>query len=258
MGFKMQPKMRVRYWSNSSFATFIRKVLKAPEQPEAATMEDWNAWTRNQKKNHKFAYWLTDTGLKKLQNFFYYPYDVYYSVQYYLINRFIKKTHYLPTRLEAGEYHSVSERILHGLFETLVDYVEISLAKRDYFYNPDRYENTPFKRSREAGLNYLIRMCCDMDDGKLTKHADEAQAIFHSYNWWKRRPYRPDPGEVSGFHEFGKKFRQTDVLFLEFTNELDSKRHTKLYNKMNEIYEMYAEEDQKEMIQLIKIIDTLR
>lgn len=261
MLFKMHPKFRVKCWGNSTVASFIRRIFNAPDKPKYATMKEWNEWTRNQLQNHKVAYWLTETGLKKLQNFVYYPYDVYNSLKYYIEYRCIYKNHYLHTRLKVGEYHSISERILHGVFETLVDYVEIDLAKREYFIDPPKIYNNfkwnPYSRNRIVGINYLLRMIKEKEDGYLTQRANLHLDIFNLYNWWNSRPYRRDPSEVSGLDKFNIQYRNTDTLFPEFSSKLIEKRYNKLLDKTSKLMDTYEKEDQEQLIKLISIINNL-
>jgi len=113
-------KFRSNYWSCSKFADWVRGEKK----PSALTLEEWDDWRDNQRKSNNWRYWFADKLLNKLQNFFNFPRDVYYSIKTYIDNRFVTKTHYLKTGLEPGHYYELDHRIINGLFNELVAFVE--------------------------------------------------------------------------------------------------------------------------------------
>ena len=124
-----------------------------------------------------------------------------YQAKMYIINRFFDKTHALTSlSLRRGEYHEIDTRILHCLFDTLVDYVEKELA---WFHlilegKPPRFR---FRwRSRESGLAHLDWESDLMDDeGQPTSQALSAREIKALYVWWtEQRPKRQDPFDVKG------------------------------------------------------------
>ena len=113
--------MRNRYWSNGKFANWVRGT----PQPECGTSKEWRDWKQTAKTKHPFRYWLAETALDKIQDFIMYPIDKLYSVKYWLVNRFVTKTHQLTSNLKKGEWHELDERILHCLFDELVNFVEV-------------------------------------------------------------------------------------------------------------------------------------
>jgi hypothetical protein len=117
-------KFRINYWTCSKFADFIRGEKK----PFALSFDDWDAWKDKQKKERPWRYWMSDTLLRKLQNLIYYPSDLLHSIRCYLRNRYITQTHVLKSDLKKGEWYDLDTRILHCLFNELVEFVEIELA----------------------------------------------------------------------------------------------------------------------------------
>lgn len=245
-------KTRLHYWNCSKFADFIRGTKK----PYALGWDEWETWRKNAQKDHPFRYYLSETVLKKIQDIVYFPLDIYYTISIYIHNRFIDKTHYLKTGLEPGEYYEFDYRILHGLFNELVDYVEVELAHLSRWDSSKTYK---FKRGRcvEAGLDHLDWAKGlvndetmgynkeDKDYGKPTQQAKTTKKILELYNWWKNiRPNRPDPHDVAGFKE-----QDCDDI-------LSNKRNKKLEKSLQLIQdteEQYDKEDTKMMIDLIKI-----
>lgn len=251
-------RQRFSYWSCSKFAD----ILRGEKKPMALSMEDWNKWKINQKSNNKFRYFLSDILLNKIQNILYYPSDLFNSIRIYIKNRFITKTHYLKTGLRPGFYHELDERILHGLFNELVEFVEIEQAwiqyissfipqktKKDniddvkqirkYLFAKSKIKK--FTRSPELGIKYLnwaMNLVFDEtygvekedpEYGQPTEQAIAAKEILELYLWWKKRDERKNP-----YGSWGKK----DIEAIK---------------KSWEIEEQYDKEDEDMLIRLIKV-----
>jgi hypothetical protein len=240
-------RCRINYWNCSKFADFIRGTKK----PLALEWKQWGEWKSEQKKQRPIRFWLSETGLNMLQNFCMFPADVYREIKYYIHNRWIDKTHYIKTGFKPGHYYELDYKILHGLFNELVDLVEIEFA---YLSTYDKTKNYNFKRGRcvEAGLDYLDWACnikynedylVDKKDklyGKLTPQALASQKIKELYTWWKDiRPNRPEP---------------IDLINFDMKDSFDfSKKELPKYKKLEKIEKAYDKEDTKMLIELIKI-----
>lgn len=234
-------KLRINYWTCSKFANFVRGSKK----PSSLTSEDWNKWHKETKEKNPWRYWLAEDFLKILQDICYFPYDIYRTIKSYIRNRFIDKIHYLKTDLEPGQYYDLDTRILHGLFNELVDFVEIELASLMRYYKDKNYK---FKKGRcvQAGLDHLdwaISLTygndfnLDKKDPKYnesTPQAKSSKKILELYNWWKNRPNRVDPFDV---HK-----KENDKNW---------------YKKVNKMENFYEKEDTKMLIELIKIRNSL-
>lgn len=154
----MIQRFRYNYWSCSKFADFIRGTPK----PWALEWDEWKEWRKEAKEKHPWRFWLAEEGLNKLQDFFFFPYDLWSNCKYYNKVRFTDKVHYLKTGFKPGEYYDLDERILHALFNELKIFVE---KKRSFEYEVDN-------------------------------------DVLSLYNWWKdERPKRPDPFESYKEHE---------------------------------------------------------
>ena len=237
--FHTQPRTRNKYWVCSKFADLIRGQKK----PIALTLEDWDKWKTDQKKNNKIRYYISDILLGKIQNFLYTPIDIYSAIKRYIKNKYFIKTHYLKTGLEPGYFYEFDERILYGLFNELKDYVEIDLAKSYANGNKKKFK----KRSSEYGLQYLSWASKLKYKGRPTKQARDAIKIEKLYNWWKERPNRKEPHELSDWMSVEKDLSEIKIK---------SKKKA-AFKKSQDIQESYDKEDQSMLIELIKIRSSL-
>lgn len=242
MIFKLNKRARINYWSCSKFADFIRGEKK----PFALSWDDWEKWRADNKQKHPYRYWVAEEVLDFLQDIVNFPMDVYHTIEIYVRNRYIDKLHYLRTGLKAGEYYDLDYRILHGLFNELVLFVESEQAHLMKAHKDKKYKFVN-GRCKEAGLDYLNWAGQlkfdedhgfspdDEDYGKPTAQAKDAHKILRLYNWWLDRDYRVDPYSV-------------------FTKEKDGKYY---YRKIAKMENAYEEEDTKMLIELIKIRSSL-
>lgn len=182
---------RFYHWTCSKFADFIRGEKKPP----ALGFDEWDKWHESAKKKRPFRYWIAETLLKKIQDIVYFPYDIYHTVKTYIRNRYFDKLHYLHTGLKPGEYYDLDHRILHGLFNELIIYVETECAwtygKPEQVKHHYKFKNGSCK---QAGLDYLDWGIKDKHKGKLTNFAKSCKEIKRLYLWWtEKRPQRKNP-----------------------------------------------------------------
>ena len=162
----------------------------------------------------------------------------------------------MHTGLKPGHYYEFDERILHGLFNELVDFVEIELAHTSKW---DKTQNYKFKNGRciEAGLAYLewasslryeedwIIDKSDKRYGQFTPQALSAQKIRELYEWWTiSRPNRPEPHIVAEYDRF-----VGESIF----NGKISKKKKACLNQIRKMEESYEKEDTNKLIELIKL-----
>lgn len=245
-------KNRINYWTCSKFADFIRGEKK----PYALEWHKWEEWRKEQKEKRPWRYWMSDTLLRKLQNFIYYPSDLLHSIRCYLRNRYVTQTHVLKSDLKKGQWYDLDTRILHCLFNELVEFVEIELAHLSKW---DRNKKYKFKNGRcvEAAYDYFEWVEKNFDDARIKAATEPKTSSFRAsymdhyemtandlnrsekirklYEWWvKERPKRSDP--------------------LSITKETHGKYYFRL---IDEIEQEYAQEDTNKLIELIKIRESL-
>ena len=254
------------YWSCSKFAAWIRKFSGIPVI-ESGTSEDWKRYKKESKEKAPFIHWLTDKGLDKIQSFIYWPIDRIWDLRCAINARFFDKYHSLPTGLNKWEYHEVDSRLLHGMFQTLVDFIEIEKAWMNVIFGQDEnqkkfgykwYEMNQWlnwfmtdRRHPESGINYLQwEMSLIKDDdwygqneeniaeakakgeyGQMTAQGESAKEQLALYTWWKETYLkRPDPMEESGMSEYFKnKQSKYDDEDALFSYENDSEEERKTW-----------------------------
>lgn len=247
-------KHRVHYWSCSPLADWLRGTKK----PYALTTEEWEDWRTEAKTKRPIRYFVAEHCLNKLQDFFLFPCDLFRNLRSYYYNRWVSKSHVLDTGFKPGSYYELDERILHALFNELVNFVEIELAWMHVIGDKKQQKKFGISgrkgRSPEAGLAYLewaSNLKCEFS----SKHKDEpspqaisSQKIRELYTWWKNRPNRPDPTEVSGWDEYCQRTGQARSRDKE-----ENKRRMSIYKKLEKIERQYEKEDEQKLIELIKI-----
>jgi hypothetical protein len=239
-------RTRIHYWSSSKFADWIR----GEQKPLALEWDAWDDYYNDLKKRKPIRYWFTEKFLKWLQNTIYFPYDVYREIKIYVRNRWIDKTHYLKTGLKPGHWYEFDYRLMHGLFNELVDFVEIELADQMTWKDKEKYK---FKNGRcvEAAYDYFKwanNLKNKNQQGKrvLSEQAKASRKIQKLYEWWTiKRPNRLEPAAKSAWDQVYDKIEANDFKA--------RKNAHKYYLKMLKIEEAYDQEDEDMMIELIKI-----
>lgn len=238
----MKKRSRFNYWSCSKLANWIRGSPK----PAALEWDAWENWHENAKKKHPIRYWIAEELLDKIQNLVNFPLDLVYTIRVYIRNRFIDQTHVLKTGLKPGEYYDFDTRILYGLFNELVDLVEIDYAHLSKWDKTKQYKFVG-GRCVEAGLDYLKWASAlthgtnyglkknDKDYNKPTAQATTAQKTLELYKWWKNRDQRLNPYDLFNQETHGKKY----------------------YLKIDKIEKDFYKEDTKQLIELVKIRSNL-
>lgn len=278
---------RSNYWSCSAFAEWLRGSRK----PKAETAEGWDEWHKVSSRLHPIRYWLAEEGLDHLQNFLWWPIDRIYDVKYYVNNRWISRTHALtahPRDIKPGAWCDVGNRFLPCLFNELVDFVEVELAwwhlawegkeARAKYRAPwwrFGWWNVRVWRCPQAGLDNLAwQMKLVMDDswgvtpghkdwGKPTHQAKRAKEIHDLYIWWTQtRPARPDPYDASGWSDICDRVRQANgggsmAGLASPKDPVLRQEQDRAHKIVQQLEEQYEKEDEKMMIRLIKIRQSL-
>jgi hypothetical protein len=234
-------KKRINYWSCSRFADWVRGEKK----PHALTLEEWGDWKNKQSKKRPIRFFISDTLLNRIQDFVFFPKDIFWNVRCYIRNRFIDKLQYLKTGLKPGWYYDLDHRIIHGLFNELKDFVEIELAWMNQLSKDKKFRRR-LHRSPEDGVEHLKwGMSLKDDDGSPSRQAKSCEEILELYNWWKNYPNRPDPMKQSGF---------VDVYD---DKNIDEETKNRASQNLWELEEKQEQEEEDMLIRLIKIRKSL-
>jgi hypothetical protein len=245
-------KNRFNYWTCSKFADFIRGT----EKPFALEWKEWDEWKDTQKKERPIRFWLSDTLLGYMQDVIYFPYDIYSHCKHYIRNRWIDKRHYLKTGLKPGHYYEFDERILHGLFNELIDYVEIECAHLS-FLNEDKKYTVKNGRCIEAAYDYFEWSNNLKEEGEdnnetLSEQAIQSRELQELYEWWKlKRPLRKDPDELSGWKTHCEI--SEDHLFDNDISEEKIEEVNQILTMLDNIEQSQYDEDTDMLIRLIKL-----
>jgi hypothetical protein len=279
--------MRARYWSHSKIVKSLREALGFPVRPTFATSKEWRAYHKACKEHNEVLDYITDEMIDNIQDAINWPVDKLNDFSYWVYNRFIDETHKINTGLKPGQWHETEERILHGMFEELVDFVEVQKACKNIWCNdkdiakfvPWWDKHLPYflnklieTRSQHLGVNYLLWETTLKKDNewfgldwketrgekdfirqnpeymKPTPQAEAALEILDLYVWWKfLRPMRPDPMDASGYTDYFNRNRTEDILDFESIKE-DSTPYSQACHDLEEKYEKEDTEMMKRLI----------
>jgi hypothetical protein len=272
-------KMRSHYWTCSKFADWLRGTKKL----SAGTAEEWDEWTTTAQMRHNFRYWLAEEGLDYLQKVVYYVPDTFYSIKYYINNRWVTRTHSLtahPRDIKPGNWHDVGNRFLPCLFNELQDFVEVELAWSHIVWGSEEDKakyKAPFWatgwfrwrtwRCPEAGLDHLDWAMTLTNEEWLaedkkgeavpTSQATSAKEIKELYLWWTQTyRNRPDAYEASGWTAACEAQREANGGKLSWNSPKDTvlrKAQDKAHKLLQKIEAAYEKEDEAMMIRLIKV-----
>lgn len=242
-------------------------------KPVAMGWGEWEDWHAKTKSNRPVAYFIMETVPEQAKDLWKAITKPYFSSKSWVRYRFFDRYHLINTGL-APDYHEIEERMMHGMFSLLVDFVEVESAWMHIVFDEKEREKrkvpwwsmgwTRFKsfRNPEAGLDHL-RWEMTLDDENLPVdernpgQAKMAREVWELYHWWKFvRPQRPDPHDASGWSEYcrNKSMRE---LFGDDRDPEDSRISMEIINHSREIEEAYENEDEDMLIRLVKIRKSL-
>jgi len=155
---------------------------------------------------------------------------------------------------------------MHGMFQLLVDLVELDKAHLQIVFSedsPPKYMNKANYRSVEMGMKYIDwEISLGKEGGK--NQSKNAKKIKDLYIWWTdKRPKRTDLMDVKGsmgisnneYYEDTTSDKTGRATFVQIGRKKDES--PELYESVNKAYndaeEVYEKEDEKMLIQLVKL-----
>lgn len=254
----------------------ISHQLVLKDKPYAATSKEWRQWNAKAKAEQPVAYWIHEVAIDWIEDQWHrFVTSPINETRWAIRHRFFDRYNIIHTGLKSG-YYDADTRLLHGMFNLLVDFVEVEKAWMHVVFDKDAQKTrkhpwwslgwTRFKafRDPEAGLAHLAWEM-SLDDPALNEYersdaqAESAREQLALYNWWKHvRPARPDAYDASGWSDYCEQRRaqsEDPLGFLDHEDETDEQRaNTKRILDLNhQIEKQYEDEDQEMLIRLIKI-----
>lgn len=228
------------------------------KEPVALPWNEWKKWEEEQKKTRPIMYFcqlvvwqkIKDTCENIHRKFWH---DPIYEIKY----RTTHKYNVLDTGL-IPSYYDLDTRILHGLFNELVNFVECEKAWMNVVWGKEPGKRGLFERFRspELGVQYL-QWEIDLGGDENKANAEIAKETLALYKWWKEvYPTRPDPMDASGWSAYYDMRREQDHDLLDDHNnrsEEDQQKDKMAIERLHEIEEAYAREEEEMLIRLIKI-----
>lgn len=265
-----------RHYSSSKFVVWLRTKIFKIDKPYALGWGQWAKWDENLKGSRPIAFFFTETLPDWVEWIPEHSIDYLDNVRYYVKNR-ADSSHQLTSKLEKGKYHEFRKVMLHSMFDSFVDYLEIEVASSHVAWsNPE--ETAKYKipfwrririlhwwqswRSSEAAIAHL-KWEMALTDSPL--QAEAAKEKMFLYTWWSIiRPTREtDSWKESGLREFWDEMETKygeDWLGLGSSSKLstvEKKKYRKLQALTDEVEANWEQEDDDMMIRLVKLSSTL-
>ena len=237
---------------------YIRKKYEL-NKPYALEWGGWKKWNAQAKAEKPIVYFICETIPDWIDDITHYIPTPISDIRYYCRNRFNRKTHVLPTGFKPGEYHDLDERILYGVMNGLVDYVEVELAYKSRWCNTEESKTAKWKNGRcpELGLAHLAwEMTLDGEELDVNERSDTqaqtAREVKAIYDWWKARPNRPDPYDASGWTAICEEGRVASLDFLENGDDDYEARKSEAHKVLHQMERDHEAEDEEMLIRVIK------
>lgn len=250
----MLRRTRVNYWSHGWLSKLTAKLLGAPARPKWGSMEEWDAFHKNQVRNF-YTQEVVEDVLDTLQNIWKLPADIYHSIYVYIRNRFVDKLHVLQTNLNPGKYYEYETRLLYGMFNSFVRFIEEDQTLDNLKWELTLTNDYEWSSDKEDAAK-------QPDYGKPSPQAISAQEKMALYTWWKvTRPARVRGYELSGFAKWSEENKGDDdgvfSLFVDDGDEEKKQTRKALTKKWHEFDEQHEQEDEDMMVRLIRIRRTI-
>lgn len=239
-------KHRGTYWDCTDFSNWVQGKVGMIPKPFSATSKGWREWKEANMKSHPTWYWITEEGFNAAQDIVYFPYDVYMNFYYWFRNAYITKPHVINTGLKKGQWYDTDTRMMAGLFNIVVEFVEVEKAIRN---DSSRHHQDKSKldNRRLSGLEYL-----DWEIGLGEESPFQSAAAKETkeiYLWIKDvRPNRPESHDVSGWSEYCSNKKD---LFEDEEDEEKQLQVHKILDECHKIDEQYEKEDNDMLIRIV-------
>lgn len=238
-------QFRSSYWSCSRLANLIRGTPK----PGSETSEGWAEWRRNARKAHPWRFWIAEKGLNALQDSIMLPLDVWSTVRWWLLRRFVYRFNTfraLERDIGPADYVDFGDSIVpivFGAFCRWVNHVGV-----DHF----EWAST-LVFDEEWGESPDSEKF-----GQPTPQALDAKTVLELYQWWMiERPRRNDPDEESTqfYLSLHHKYHDEDHIWVSFDKMSDEDQQVRreLWERSERLTKEHYQEDTRQLTRLIEM-----
>jgi hypothetical protein len=252
----------------------MRKKIFRITKPSYTSFGRWERWQRVTKKEHPYAWFVTETVpifIEKIVSFFLDP--IIDRKNKWVMKRIVRP-HLLNTKLNETHHHEYKKKFLYALFNELVDYVEVILANRWVGWSVVQERKYKFPAWRKHWwLNWRPWRCAaagidslkwqadlsesDVATGKRTKIiVESAQEIMLLYSWWVYvRPQRMDSWKQVGLEQFMHELNEKygiDTLRVQWTAD-EELTYRRLLDQQEQLEFDWEHEDHNMLIRLVNI-----
>ena len=218
---------------------------------KARSSEDWADWKNEMKEKYPIRYFLN----QDFESTFVWPITHRIQrVQEWVRYRTTRRYHIVSTGMKPG-YSDVTERMLHVNFNMLKDFVEIEKARMwDWGEQP---------KMEQPGVSHLIwEIGLDADNKFHNQQSANAREQYELYDWWTNiRPLRVDSFETPEHKAYWKLRNDIYGSGCFFCADKDTpelkKAQKAAYELSDTLDKQYSEEDEKNLIRLMKIRQSL-
>jgi hypothetical protein len=272
-----------RHYSSTAPFNWLRKKFKI-EKPYALAWGKWDDWDTELKKNHPIAFFFTETLPDWLEKPAEWIVDPFNNLRYRIRLQYGYRTHLISTGLKPGKYYELETRMLHGMFNSLVDFVEVEKANHMVAWgDKDKMEkyNIPWWRSipifywstwrsAAAGTDHL-KWEANLDDPTMDINERSPSQAIHAretiilYTWWTqiRLPRTEDSAyDICKYSEFAARMNAIygeEWMFGSLRgggpklSAADRDEHKQINAKIAELEQEWATEDDDMLIRLVKL-----
>lgn len=280
-----------RHYCSSKPVEWLRTKVFKIDKPKALPWGGWEIWDEELKSSRPIAFFLTEVlpvWVEVIPN---------YTVKYLTdFRQYVRArnnySHGLTSNLEKGQYHDMSSRMMHSLFDSFVNYIEVDEAYSYISCGNDevmKKYNIPFTERHsflnwgkcypvpQAGIDKLkweMNLDAGNSQGSIwdSRQSDIAVEKMTLYTWWTViRPARGDSWVVSGFRQFwdamdekygedfpsASKTRRRRTGWLNRGNNILTVAERKTYNKLSDakskLEQQWEDEDDAMLLRLVKI-----
>ncbi len=263
-----------RDYTSHIFIRWLRKKIFRIDKPCYTSFGRWQRWQRLTKKERPCGWFLTETVpifIEKMVGVFLDP-VINYKNKWVMKN--IVRPHLFDSRLSPEKQHDYKKKFLHGLFNELVNYVEVTLANRWVLWSvmqQRKYQYPAWRkhwwlnwrpwRCSQAGIDSLKWQAeldeSDLAAGKRTKMiVESAQEIMLLYSWWVHvRLQRSESWVCVGLEEFMQKLNAKygiDTLRIQWTAD-EELEYRRLLDQQEKLEFEREHEDHNMLIRLVNI-----